>query len=152
MSVAGQGKIGSVKTSLLAGYTYIKPKYTDYDSTFTDRVTTADYNVLKYRSRHSVKFDLQGEYKIFTLGFSTIYNSRIEAIDPLLSILSRIGEYQDNYQQNGYTRVDLRLAVQATKQLKVSLLGENILNSEYSVRPGLLDGPRSVALRLDLVL
>ncbi|MFK7810298.1 MAG: TonB-dependent receptor [Saprospiraceae bacterium] len=151
-SLAGQGKTGPVTTSLLAGYTYIKPKYSNWEEIKEKKVSTADFNVLKYRSRHSVKFDIESQYKIFSLGFSTLYNSKIEAIDPLLGGIARIGEYMATEQQDGYTRMDIRFAVRPTEHLKVSLLSENILNSEYSVRPGLLEGPRSYTVRLDYTL
>jgi outer membrane receptor protein involved in Fe transport len=153
ISLVGEGKVGNVTSTLLSGYTYIRPKYTNYDSaSFTNIVLTTDYNILKYRSRHSFKFDLESRYQMFSIGLSTIYNSRIEAIDPLLSIINRIGEYQDNFQQKGYTRVDARIAFLPSARIKVSLLSENILNRDYVVRPGLLEGPRSYTLRLDYTL
>ena len=151
-SIAGQGQTGPFTTSVLAGYTVIDPEYTNWDEIKDAKVSTADFNVLKYRSRHSVKFDIESQYKIFSLGYALLYNSKIEAIDPLLGGIARIGEYLENYQQDGYSRMDLRFSVRPTKHLKVSLLSENILNSEYSVRPGLLQGPRSYTVRLDYTL
>ncbi|MFT5261958.1 MAG: outer membrane receptor protein involved in Fe transport [Polaribacter sp.] len=153
-SLAGQGKTGDWTTSVLAGYTYIKPQYTNFDSIkiIQPPVTTSDKNVLKYRSRHSVKFDIETKYKMFSLGFSTIYNSKIEAMDPVIGAINRIKEYLDENQQKGSTKMDIRFAIQPTKKIKVSLLGENILNREYVSRPGLLDAPRSYTVRFDYTL
>ena len=149
LSIAGEGSFGEVKTSVLTGYTYINPKYKDYDPEEFDKIITADYNVLKYRSRHSVKFDVESSYRKCSLGFSTIYNSRIEAIDPIIAEVNNIGLYLDEYQPKGFSKVDLRFSFRPNKKWKLSLLADNLLNREYVVRPGLLEAPRSFSLRVD---
>ncbi|MBK9456357.1 MAG: TonB-dependent receptor [Bacteroidetes bacterium] len=71
ISFIGEGKIGTVPTTLIAGYTYIDPKFKDFDS-IQNALSSADYNVLKYRFRHTVKFDVESTIKNFVLGLLVI--------------------------------------------------------------------------------
>jgi outer membrane receptor protein involved in Fe transport len=148
-SLAGQGKMGEVTTSTLIGYTYIVPRYELFRDTVEKRNSTADYNVLKYRFKHSFKADLEVSYEKLTLGGAFLYNSRTEAIDAVLDLLKGVKAYRlEN--ATGFRTLDLRVAYQFTKKIKLNLIGSNVLNEEYSYRPGLLEAPRNVQLRLDL--
>ncbi|MEO1628636.1 MAG: TonB-dependent receptor, partial [Bacteroidota bacterium] len=67
VSIAGQGSVGQVDLSVLGGYTYLDPKFQEFteDELYSSSV---DYNILKYRSKHSAKLDVQAEYRRWSLG------------------------------------------------------------------------------------
>ncbi|MDZ7878240.1 MAG: TonB-dependent receptor [Saprospiraceae bacterium] len=146
-SIAGQGRIGNWTPSVLIGYTYIDPKFRDYTQR-DSLASTATYNVLKYRFRHNVKFDAEVTHLKFSVGFSINYNSHMEAVDRVLYFLKGVEAYRKAH-DTGFKTVDLRAAYRFTPKIKLSLIGANILNEEYSYRPGLVEGPRNVQARVD---
>ena len=169
VSVVGQGKIGKINIGVLTGYTYILPKsiradsaylstFSDYYTTTTDangvETTAADPNViLKYRNRHNFKLDIEFTYKKFSLGISNRYNSFMEQIDetftsPILGnlILPGYGDYRNARRMGDYI-VDLRVALNVSKNSKVSFLMNNALNREYSNRPGNVLPPRTFLIQ-----
>jgi iron complex outermembrane receptor protein len=149
ISIAGQGKVGGGTLSILAGYTHIDPKYKQYDK---DTLTHGNYpyekNVLKYRYRHIVKWDSEYNYKKFTGGLSVLYNSNIEAIDYIFFSLPGMSTFLPAHNK-GFTVLDIRASYQLSKHLKITGICGNILNSEYTVRPALLEAPRNYTVRLD---
>lgn len=147
ISVNGFGKIGNATAYLLAGYTFIEPKYKDFTEEIEAK-SSADFNILKYRNRHSLKIDGELEFKKFKVGAGVIYNSKMEAIDEVLNIFSGIGDYRER-NDTGNTVVDARFIYNLTSKLKVSFVARNILNTEYMIRPGTLEAPRSFTLRGD---
>ncbi len=160
MSLTGMGKIGAVEIGLLAGYTLLNPQYQNFEDSAiqADVITysTVDYNVLKYRNRHTIKGDVQASYKGISLGFTIQYLSHMEAIDQFLkgeegntsNPLTKIHYFREE-NNRGSLFVNVRAAYQATKFLKVSLLVNNLLNNEYSIQPGRVEAPRNFSLRLD---
>ncbi|MEL7021928.1 MAG: TonB-dependent receptor, partial [Bacteroidota bacterium] len=161
VSVAGQGAMGTLPLRFLAGYTFIDPKFKEFDITPINNVTptegqlnatgsSVDYNVLKYRSKHSLKLDIETDIDAITLGASLIYNSRIEAVDLIFEALVVPG--LANFRAanaNGYNLLGLRAAYRITPDLKLSVLGNNLLHTTYSVRPGLLEAGRTWTIRAD---
>lgn len=166
ISVGGQGKMGEVEVGLIGGYTYLSPKYLDYDEAGIGRAlnefdfetqpglynaaTNSDStNVLKYRTRHSFKMDAQAEFKKFTIGAAIIYNSYMESVDGLFEII--IPGLKDYRVENpsGTTVLDARMAYKFTDNIKLSLLARNILNTDYIRRPGYQEAPRSYTARVD---
>ena len=147
LSMGGQGDLWGMPTSLLAGYTFIDPRFKDFDEE-AQRTSSADYNILKYRYRHNVKFDLESQYRAFSLGVTANYTSRIESIDKVLTLLAGIGEFRDSH-DTGVLLLGLRAAYRPFKGAKISFLANNLLNKEYTQRPGLLEAPRNVTMRLD---
>ena len=148
ISLNGFGKIGQLTTYLLAGYTYIKPEYQDFTEEI-DIQSSVDYNVLKYRNKHSFKFDLEVQYKKFKFGGGYIYNSKVEAIDAVLEFPQfGVKEYRAKNNE-GYSNVDARISYEITDKFKVAFISKNLLNAEYMVRPGTLEAPRSFTLRGD---
>ena len=94
VSVSGAGKFGRFPLSVLAGYTYIDPVFQDFDN-LTDANSTADYNILKYRFKHVVKFDAESSFEHFRPGIEVQYNSYMEAIDQVfLSFIAGLEEYR----------------------------------------------------------
>ncbi|NNF21183.1 MAG: TonB-dependent receptor [Saprospiraceae bacterium] len=157
VSVIGQSKIGQVPVNILCGYTYINPKYQEfiegtiaYNSISTPVGETEKSNFLKYRSRHSFKTDLEGQYQNLTFGIAGIYNSEVVTMDALISNFAQIGLYREA-NPGGYFKLDSRVGY-VINAFKVSFLVENILNEEYTARPGLLEAPRNISIRLDVEL
>ena len=160
ISFIGEGKIGTVPTTLIAGYTYIDPKFKDFDS-IQNALSSADYNVLKYRFRHTVKFDVESTIKKFRVGVTCNYNSFMEAVDaafvdPIipainLYIIDGLQQYRDEH-ADGDLVIDIRLAFNINANSEVSLLCNNVLNREYSSRPAMMDAPRNFTLKYSLTL
>ncbi len=156
VSVAGQGKIGGVALDLIAGYNYLDPRYVNFkdsiDGVSIESTTSDGVNILKYRSRHTGKIDAQATYKSFSAGFNFIYMSFMENIDKYLDgelTFPSIRAFRDREDvQKGTFILNARVSYKY-KFAKISVLGNNLLNSEYWLRPGRLEAPRNIALRLD---
>lgn len=160
ISLFGTAQIGNVNLSGFGGYTYIDPIYTNFEeSEILKNSLSEGVNVLKYRSKHNAKMDIQAEYGNFALGFSVIRASHVINIDAVLE--GKGFEFADNpdilgvkaYRQannNGWTRLDTRFSY-TFKNAKLSFLINNLTNIEYSVRPALLEAPRAYSLRFDYV-
>ncbi len=147
-SVMGQGKIASIPTTLIAGYTYIDPQFQEF--TRKDSLnSSADYNILKYRFKHTWKFDIESQFGAFNVGIAGFYNSNMEAIDFVFEgFIPGLRDYRRE-NNTGSTVFDLRVGYTFGKQNKVSFLVKNILNKEYTLRPALLEAPRNFTLRLE---
>jgi len=162
VSVMGQGNIGPVEIDLLAGYTFLNPTYKNFQDSATRadilQFSTSEDNILKYRNRHTVKVDAQGTYKGFSLGFTLVYLSFMEAIDVFLE-RGDLGSFNFNapthiydFRQahnKGSLMMNARVAYQMTKFAKVSLLVNNFTNMEYYTQPGKLEAPINFSLRAD---
>ena len=171
ISFTGYGKIFGKETSLLAGYTYIDPKFKVFDAR-QKSLSSADYNVLKYRFRHTVKADIECQLlKQFSLGASAQYLSRMEAVDYVFIDDTAITDPKDPHfttatgfiggilapgtrqfitrHNAGSSVFDVRVAFIPSKHFRVSFLVKNIFNEEYMLRPALLEAPRNFTLRLD---
>ena len=143
------------------GYTFINPIYTNFDGNeLLQNSLSAGENVLKYRSKHNAKIDIQANYKSFALGFAINRTSHMVNIDAVLEgrdfedflempdILGIKAYREEN--NNGFTRLDSRISYKF-RNYKLSLVVNNLTNIEYTVRPALLEAPRSYAFRLDYV-
>lgn len=147
LSVSGQGRIGGLYTTILTGYTYIDPRFQDFTQADAD-ASSVDYNILKYRSKHLFKIDLETTWKKLSLGVSVQHASEQEAIDAIF-LLFIPGLIDFRAEHGGFILVDARLRYEINKSMKASLLLRNLGNAEYSLRPGLLEAPRSIGVRLD---
>lgn len=158
LGFGGQGRLFGGQTNILAGYTYIDPQFQEWDTdpsgapfnqgelNFINGTTTE--NILKYRSQHSAKLDVETVWGHFSFGISGIYNSRIDNIDKIFElIVPGLGQWREN--ETGYLLAGARTAFRFTEGIKLSLLVDNLLNQAYATRPGLLAAPRSVSARMD---
>ncbi|MBK7873287.1 MAG: TonB-dependent receptor [Saprospiraceae bacterium] len=159
ISVAGRGKLfGDWEFGLLTGYTYIDPRYDSFDGTAnSNSIEYINYNnsslktdnILKYRSRHTFKLDAELQKGAFAVGLESFRNSHVEAIDAVfLLIIQGLQRYRVE-NDNGFWLHNVRASYTFAKDLKISFLLGNIFNKEYSVRPGLLEGPRNLTARVD---
>ncbi|MEL6942984.1 MAG: hypothetical protein AAFO82_09970, partial [Bacteroidota bacterium] len=156
-------------TTLLAGYNFIDPKFKEWDiegkGLPSSQVTkapiaqqnaknsSADINILKYRSRHIATFDIESKIKNLAIGIGASYNSHMEAVDAVIEDDPRVVPDADVFRdmdENGYILLGLRASYQITPKLKIAALINNLLNEEYAVRVGELDAPRNISARLEV--
>ncbi len=135
----GEGKIGNIPVSLIAGYTYIDPIFQQFDSV-QNALSSADFNVLKYRFRHVVKADAESTVKMFRIGLSFTYLSFMEAVDaafvdPVVPgstvyIVPDLQQYRDEHNDGDYV-LDARLAYLLNDKNEFTLLVNNVFNRQY---------------------
>ena len=166
VSVSGEGYISKdFRIDILGGYTYALPQAVNPNEVFiTDSnqnemsyvssSTDTTNNVLKYRFVHIAKIDLQLTYKIFSIGGSWRYYSYMQNIDKIFYLFesqtgSGIEKYRNDH-NDGTHIIDARVGVNVTKQLKVALVVNNVVNLNYSLRPLKIESPRTFALQISL--
>jgi outer membrane receptor protein involved in Fe transport len=150
LSVGGKGKIGNVDCHLIGGYTYIDPRYVNFTE-FDQQNSSSDDNILKYRSRHMAKVDVQMAYKAMNLGISFNHLSHMEAIDQIFNFLvPGLMDFREN--NRGFLVTDARVNYLVSDNITLSFFLNNVFNIAYSTRPGLLDAPRNVGMKLLLNL
>jgi len=165
-SLQGEGKIAKkFPTTAMIGYTYIIPKYLDWEDVKTASLT--DYNVLKYRFRHTFTGSWDVNIKGFDFGISAQYFSFMENIDQFFTIFIpglleyRESRLKDNYQDKepkhqykGDFILDLRTGYtfkgKNNNKYKISFIAKNVMNKEYSLRPGMIEAPVNFTGRLDI--
>lgn len=166
-SIAGQGSIGPIEITTLAGYTYsyagnledstkvgLGEFVGDAFSNFTKRITGEDdlEKILFLRSRHTVRGDIQFTYKRVAIGYSLYYNSFPERLPEIFIIFGEtLTKYAKDHEK-GDMVMDVRFAFTVNERLKLSFITKNITNKEYSTRPGKLEPPRSYTLQLQVSL
>jgi iron complex outermembrane receptor protein len=159
ITFTGQGRLFTIPTTLLFGYTYTDPVDLVDDSVYLSNKSTED-NILKYRYYHSVKGDLEFDLGRFTVGLSYVYTSNMVNIDKTFegelipgwsntAILPGLKAYREAHDK-GYHVLDVRVGFTPTENSKFNLLVKNILNSEYMTRPGLIEAPRNIALQYSI--
>ena len=164
ISLVGQGNLTeNISFSILAGYTYVNPTAINPDSTYLltfsnpDTITPKN-SILKYRNKHLAKIDFQVDYKKFSVGMSTRYTSLMENVDNIfvepipgtgIEILPGYGQYR-NSRMNGDVIFDARVAYQINKKSKISILMNNLLNREYTNRPGNVMPSRTIIWQYSL--
>jgi iron complex outermembrane receptor protein len=148
-SVAGQGQIGRGTLFVLGGYTFMQPVFKD---TLRYGSSTQD-NVLKYRFRHLAKADVEYNIGGFAAGAALNYFSFMQAIDAIFESgfvepFQGVNNFRKKHNSGTYL-VDVRASYKLTRSFKISLLCNNLLNETYTMRPALLEAPRSFCVRLD---
>lgn len=162
LSVGGTGKIGPINVTIFSGYTYMNPINPNYNP-LKDTLGLPGINILKYRSKHLLKNDIQLDYKFISIGYTTRFQSKIENIDRRF-IQSILHEYNDpnagfswddvpstfilpglreNY--NEFAKAvwvhDARISFNIISSLKFSFIVNNFTNVSYQARPGDLRPP-----------
>lgn len=170
-SFAGQANF-SKKSSMtfLLGYNYIVPTTLtpDYEyaqdsvgRVFSYNTTSLDpkQKILKYRFLHNVKLDAEYTYnKKFSFGMSGKYFSKIVNMDAIIEdfeqttidvdILQDL-RYMDYYNAHRFGNwiFDCRISFNLTETHKFALIGSNILNRSYSLRPLKIEAPRTIMIQ-----
>ena len=164
VSLAGEGKfLGKFPTTAVMGYTFVVPQYRNYNEANTDDVV--DYNVLKYRFRHT--FTAQWDIDFYGFGFGTNlqYFSFVENYDALFDLVGiglneykqtflkdNAGKFKEKNRYKGNFIWDLRASYTFGKQQKFTFafLVNNVLNKEYSLRPSVTESNRVYTFRVDM--
>lgn len=168
-TIGGEGKLfGKFPTTINLGYTYIVPKYKNFDeSKSTDEYKDiAKYNVLKYRIRHQFVGVWDIDFKGVTFGLTGTYYSFMENVDAIFPfILPSYNSYAASHLKKGSTLddvhpkfkgdfiLDTRIGYHFTREnreFNFSFLVKNITNREYTLRPTLVEAPRSFGFRMDM--
>jgi iron complex outermembrane receptor protein len=170
-SFAGQANF-SKKSSVtfLLGYNYIVPTTLTPDfeyakdsvgRVFSYNTTSIDpkQKILKYRFLHNVKLDAEYTYnKKFSFGLSGKYFSKIVNMDAIIEdfeqttidvdILQDL-RYMDYYNAHRFGNwiFDCRISYNLTEIHKFALIGSNILNRSYSLRPLKIEAPRTIMIQ-----
>lgn len=175
-SLAGTVNIGKKSDlTFLCGYTFIKPITKSpeyiyggdaYDNKYSYNTTSLDSNsrVLKYRFLHNLKIDMEYTLlKTFSIGFSAKYYSKIVNMDAIIKefelATEQIAVIQDirymdffNSHRNGNWIFDARISYLLKDKHRFAIIGSNILNKTYSLRPLKVEAPRTVMLQYTLKL
>jgi len=167
VAIGGEGKIANkFPTTLSLGYTYIMPKYKNYDENNPDYKDIAKFNILKYRIQHQFTGSWDADFKGFTFGLTGQYFSFMENIDNVFQLvlspsydayrashLKKGSSLSDDHPKfKGDFILDTRAGYHFTKgnaDYSFSFIIKNITNREYTLRPALLEAPRSYGFRLD---
>ena len=150
VSAFGQGKIFGIKTNFLIGYTFIVPIDLNYDP---DDPAYALWpsNILKFRFRHSLKADLETEYKGLTVGLTGIVRSFMENIGEFE--VAPYGFDAFRAENNGADLVlDARIGYTFPKNIKLAFIAKNLVNRMYTTRPGYMEPPRNYTFQLSYEL
>jgi outer membrane receptor protein involved in Fe transport len=151
LGTAGKGNVGNSELSLLAGYIYMNPVFKNFTQQ-DNNASSADYNILKYRYKHSIKLDAESTYKGFSGGVSGTYNSNMEAIDAIFEIIVPGLKKYRAANTKGFKVFDLRTAYNINEKFKIHFILKNIFNEEYAARPALMDAPRNLTMKLSIKL
>lgn len=179
ISLMGTGSLFGAKTNVMTGYTFIHPQFQNWNNNDTiQALSSSDKNILKYRSAHTAKLDIESFFlkdEALSVGISFIYNSAMEAVDrAFVDLFSGdkdnqgndniqdafgIQHYRDNFNKSQAFNLGARVSYKYTfkngednkiASLKLSLVGKNLLNQEYTVRPALVAAPASLTIRADV--
>ena len=143
VSTVANGKIFGVPLNFLAGYSYLYPENLDYNP--KDPNST---KILKYRIQHSAKADIQATYKGVIMGVSAFYNSFMKNIDNSgIGILQSAIEFRNTH-HNGDFVMDVRVGYNYKEKVTFNFICKNILNTEYTFRPALVEAPRNFTFQV----
>ena len=171
LSFTGMAKISKKsEVVFMAGYNYIVPKTLtpDYvyaidslNRVFSYNTTSLDstQGILKYRFLHNVKADIEFTFfKKLGIGLSAKYFSKIINMDAIIKDFEQFTKdypvlqdlrYMDYYDAHRFGNwiFDARLSFKITDQHKLAIIGTNILNRSYSLRPLKIEPPRTIMVQ-----
>lgn len=149
--------VPEIKEIVGDNYPQSSPLFTDI--TYNNTSSYNGYNLLKYRVEHMAKVDVQATYKKFSFGTSVRMNTPIKNIDKTFIVLdddigqgglgllpSGVAQWMED-QPNLIWLLDLRASFQVSERSKVSIISNNILNTEYAVRPLTIESPRMTMIQ-----
>ena len=161
ISFNSSGKLGPVELISLLGYTYMNPISLNNDPLYIANYSDSTTNMLKYRFKHLAKADIEANYKKLSFGASCRYSSFMKNIDrtfeddldPSLTsevyILPGLTAYRQKYNK-GNLVFDCRLGYKINENYRIGIIANNILNAEYTTRPGDIQPPRNYMIQLQM--
>jgi iron complex outermembrane receptor protein len=172
ISFSGIAKLGKhAQLTIMAGYNYIVPTSLNPDYVYAvDSLTNPkplsynstslnpDDRILKYRSLHNAKADIEFSWKRLAIGVSFKYFSRLENLDLAIQEFEdyTIGtastqpiRYMDYYnnRNTGHPIFDARISYDISDRHKIAVISANVLNRMYSLRPLKAEPPRTIMLQ-----
>lgn len=171
LSFSGVAKINkNTEITFMSGYNYIvpttlNPDYVyatdDFNRKFSYNSTSLDSSsrILKYRFLHNVKADFEIVYKKkIAFGMSAKYFSKIVNMDRIIKEFEDFTKnapyiqnirYMDYFYGHRYGNIilDMRISYNINAQHKIALIGSNILNRSYSLRPLKIEPPRTIMVQ-----
>lgn len=149
-SSGGSGYIGKVKLDVMGGYTFMNPIYAGLNQDSLEAIPNGKY--LKYRFRHTWKFNVDAEWKQWSVGISARFVSDMIKIDTIFyQFIPGVRSYREA-NNNGYAVADFRLSRQVGQQSKFTLIIKNIFNKEYMFIAGNIGAPRSYMIQYQLLI
>jgi iron complex outermembrane receptor protein len=166
VSAQSEGKIGKFPLRIWGGYTYSYPGDMQSDSTQknvgvfvknmfntfvngVDMTNTAEIvRLLRYRSMHNVRFDVETDVRKFTFGAVANYNSYVHRIDLLfaLGVVPGLTEFRSQRTKGDWV-FDLRMAYRFNDRQRLSFVVGNVANRVYENRPARLSAPRTFSIK-----
>jgi outer membrane cobalamin receptor len=159
LSFNSSGKIRDVEIVSLLGYTYMNPVSLNLSPSYVNQFSDSTSNMLKYRFRHLAKADIEVNYKKFSWGVSTRYNSFMSNIDKVflsdldptlnntLYVLPGLRDYRERF-NTGCAVFDVRMAHKFREKWKFAFIVNNLFNAEYTSRPADIQPPRTFMIQL----
>jgi iron complex outermembrane receptor protein len=156
-SFNSMGELGKVELISLIGYTYMNPISLNNNTAYTATYSDTSTNMLKYRFKHLAKADIEANYQKWGLGASMRYSSFMSNIDKVFEepiamstyILPGLKQYRQQHQY-GNLVFDARMSYKINDSFRVSFIVNNLLNAEYSSRPGDIQPPRNFIAQLQM--
>lgn len=180
VSFLAEGKTADFPLRLWGGYTYSYPADLQQDpdqenagnflgelvSAFAGVDSAMARGLLKYRNLHTFRLDAEVDVGRFTFGVASAYHSFMHRLDDIIAgegdyamivetlngrpVVPFLNEFR-NERRNGDLVFDLRLHYRLRKH-RISLLGTNIFNREYAIRPAKMNAPLGLTIRWNYVL
>jgi len=151
VTFAGEATYGPVILRVMSGYTFMQP--IDIDKMAAGGSNPEDF-ILKYRHKHALKADFEAEVGQFMIGANWNYLSKMVNVDNVFTdgftgnlFLPGYPDYRKNH-NSAYLVMDVRLAWNISKVLRINLIARNLLNKEYIGRPGDIGAPRNLTAQL----
>jgi outer membrane receptor protein involved in Fe transport len=154
---------GKFTHNLLLGYTFIKPRYINFDSATNSNISTNE-NFLKYRYQHSLKGTY--ELNVAKWGFASINTlvSPMKNIDAAFDINGTTKNLFASFFQTGtglpaavskhrnlYNKWnwvgDIRCSYQFSTKYRAAIVAKNVGNTEYYHRPAIIGALRSFTIQ-----
>lgn len=164
LGLNGSGNLGPIPLRVYLGYTFTYPADLQEDTTqqavnvfiqnlfysISNSDSLEASSILKYRIANVFKGDLEFDIWKFTLGFNTEFTSFMDRIDAEFeSLLPGFSEYRE-LNDRGVWRFDARAYFNISPRSSVGLIAKNISNEFYSIRPGIMEAPRSFSVQYKL--
>ncbi len=171
ISFSGKAKIGkNIDVTFMSGYNYILPQTLNPDYVYAVDSISREYSynstsvdsvsrILKYRFLHNGKGDIEFTYKKkISIGFSAKYFSKITNMDKVIqefeeatagAIFIQNIRYMDYYESHRFGNwiFDARVSFNINEKHKIAVIGANIFNRAYSLRPLKIESPRTIMLQ-----
>jgi len=151
LTLTSEATLGKVLLRILSGYTYLQPVDVDKKA---DDASDPDSYILKYRTKHAIKADIEAEVNRFLIGAGIKYSSKMVNVDQVFTdtftgnlFLPGYPDYRLTH-NSAYLLMDFRLAWNMSKTFRINLIVRNLLNKEYIGRPGDIGAPRNITLQL----